>query len=288
MRALPTDQKRPQMQWNRLDRTKGPGETSAMLAGLGTSPWVYFVHSTLREPSSESESAVVATCEYGTTVVAAVEHGSLWGTQFHPEKSSRDGPRAAREFRRSRRRGSCRDLTARSVLRRRHLGGEAVRLTRGDFGIRTDHGDPVALALHYVRSGARTLHVVDLDAARGGEPVNRAAVLRIIEESGVPVQVGGGAADRRRRDGPARFGGRTCRGLHDGCRGARGGPELATRYPGRLALGLDHRRQPASGGDSGDEHRSDGRGAGAGRSRVAFRSRRCSTSSTAFRSARSS
>ncbi len=91
VRALPTDQKRPQMQWNRLDRTKRPGETSAMLAGLGTSPWVYFVHSYAPQPSSESESAVVATCEYGTTVVAAIEHGSLWGTQFHPEKSSREG-----------------------------------------------------------------------------------------------------------------------------------------------------------------------------------------------------
>ncbi len=133
------------------------------------------------------------------------------------------------------------------------LGGEAVRLSRGDFGIRTDHGDPVALALHYVRSGARTLHVVDLDAARGGEPVNRAAVLRIIEESGVPVQVGGGArtaADVRflLDSGAARVVVSTM---------AVEEPEvvleLATRYPGGLALGLDHRRQPASGGDSDDD-----------------------------------
>ncbi len=91
VRALPPDQKRPQMQWNRLDRTKGAGETSRMLAGLGTSPWVYFVHSYAPQPSPESDRAVVATCEYGATVVAAIEHGPVWGTQFHPEKSSREG-----------------------------------------------------------------------------------------------------------------------------------------------------------------------------------------------------
>jgi phosphoribosylformimino-5-aminoimidazole carboxamide ribotide isomerase len=132
------------------------------------------------------------------------------------------------------------------------LGGEAVRLSRGDFGIRTEHGDPVALALHYVQSGARTLHVVDLDAARGGEPVNRATVLRIIEESGVPVQVGGGA--RTAADvtalldsGAARVVVSTMAVEH---------PEmvleLATRYPGGIALGLDHRRLPAADGDPGD------------------------------------
>jgi glutamine amidotransferase len=91
VRLLPPGQKRPQMQWNRLERAGGAGDRSRMLAGLGASPWVYFVHSYAPRPSEESAGTVVATCEYGTTVVAAIERGTLWGTQFHPEKSSRAG-----------------------------------------------------------------------------------------------------------------------------------------------------------------------------------------------------
>ncbi len=91
VRALSPDEKRPQMQWNRLDRVKGSGEQCRMLTGLGSSPWVYFVHSFAPEPAPSCEGAVVATCEYGSTVVAAIEQGTLWGTQFHPEKSSHAG-----------------------------------------------------------------------------------------------------------------------------------------------------------------------------------------------------
>ena len=80
VRALPPGVKCPQMQWNRLQRS-GPG--SGLLAGLGDDPWVYFVHSFAPEGGED----VVATCDYGGDVTAAVERGPLWGTQFHPEKS---------------------------------------------------------------------------------------------------------------------------------------------------------------------------------------------------------
>jgi imidazole glycerol-phosphate synthase subunit HisH len=80
VRALPAGVKCPQMQWNRLRRT---GSGSGLLAGLEAEPWVYFVHSFAPDGGAE----VVATCDYGGDVTAAVERGSLWGTQFHPEKS---------------------------------------------------------------------------------------------------------------------------------------------------------------------------------------------------------
>lgn len=83
VRALPAGEKRPQIQWNRLVPT-GP---SHLLAGLGEEPWVYFVHSFAPEETPET----VATCDYGGPVVAAVERGSLWGVQFHPEKSGSTG-----------------------------------------------------------------------------------------------------------------------------------------------------------------------------------------------------
>lgn len=74
----------PQMQWNTLER-RAAG--SALLAGLGPEPWVYFVHSYAVPVGPET----VATCDYGGPVAAAAERGALWGTQFHPEKSGASG-----------------------------------------------------------------------------------------------------------------------------------------------------------------------------------------------------
>jgi imidazole glycerol-phosphate synthase subunit HisH len=91
VRALPEGQKRPQMQWNQLERTARPNAESRMLSGLGSAPWMYFVHSYAPVPGADCAESVVATCDYGGPVVAAVERGTLWGTQFHPEKSSRTG-----------------------------------------------------------------------------------------------------------------------------------------------------------------------------------------------------
>jgi phosphoribosylformimino-5-aminoimidazole carboxamide ribotide isomerase len=76
------------------------------------------------------------------------------------------------------------------------LGGRCVRLHQGDYGRETTYGDdPVAQALAFAAAGAEWLHVVDLDAARNGDPVNRpviAEVARALAERGVPVQTGGG------------------------------------------------------------------------------------------------
>jgi phosphoribosylformimino-5-aminoimidazole carboxamide ribotide isomerase len=73
------------------------------------------------------------------------------------------------------------------------LDGKAVRLTRGDYDASTVYDDdPLEAARRWVRSGARALHVVDLDGARAGAPVNLQHVTRIAAEVDVPVQVGGG------------------------------------------------------------------------------------------------
>ena len=90
VRRLPDGVKRPQMQWNVLDRRPG----SPLFDGLDDPAWVYFVHSYAPEPSPE----VVATCDYGGPVVAAVERGRLWATQFHPEKSGANGLRILENF----------------------------------------------------------------------------------------------------------------------------------------------------------------------------------------------
>ena len=73
------------------------------------------------------------------------------------------------------------------------LEGKAVRLARGDFEERTVYdADPLDAARRWVQAGARVLHVVDLDGARSGSPVNLDQVERIAREVEVPVQLGGG------------------------------------------------------------------------------------------------
>jgi glutamine amidotransferase len=84
VRLVPGDVKRPQMQWNLLDRRGDPE-----LLRLAPDPaWAYFVHS---YAADTDETIVIATCDSGGPVVAAVEQGTVWATQFHPEKSSRTG-----------------------------------------------------------------------------------------------------------------------------------------------------------------------------------------------------
>ena len=74
-------------------------------------------------------------------------------------------------------------------------GGNVVRLTKGDYALETVYGDdPVAVAQSFVASGAPWVHVVDLDAARSGDPVNRAVVARIAAaiDGQASLQNGGG------------------------------------------------------------------------------------------------
>jgi phosphoribosylformimino-5-aminoimidazole carboxamide ribotide isomerase len=71
--------------------------------------------------------------------------------------------------------------------------GRCVRLYQGDYDRETVYGeDPVAQAEAFVAEGAEVLHVVDLDAARTGEPTNRPVIAAICDAVAVPVQVGGG------------------------------------------------------------------------------------------------
>lgn len=71
--------------------------------------------------------------------------------------------------------------------------GRCVRLMQGDYGRETVYGDdPVAQARIFADAGAPWIHVVDLDAARTGEPVNRDVVAAIAREVTIPVQAGGG------------------------------------------------------------------------------------------------
>ena len=72
-------------------------------------------------------------------------------------------------------------------------GGRCVRLLQGDYGQETVYGkDPAAQARAFQDAGATWVHVVDLDAARTGDPVNRQVVAEVAATLDVPVQAGGG------------------------------------------------------------------------------------------------
>lgn len=72
-------------------------------------------------------------------------------------------------------------------------GGKCVRLFQGDYDRETVYGeDPVAMARRWQEEGATRLHVVDLDGARDGVPVNLDLISRLTAAIAIPVQVGGG------------------------------------------------------------------------------------------------
>jgi imidazole glycerol-phosphate synthase subunit HisH len=92
VRWIPPGVKRPQMQWNVLDVCR----PDPLLAGLGERPWMYFVHSLHGVP--DDPAALVATCDYGGPLTAAVRAGNVFAVQFHPEKSATAGLGLLRTF----------------------------------------------------------------------------------------------------------------------------------------------------------------------------------------------
>jgi phosphoribosylformimino-5-aminoimidazole carboxamide ribotide isomerase len=76
-------------------------------------------------------------------------------------------------------------------------GGSVVRLKQGDYGQQINYAvDPIATARSFKESGATWMHVVDLDGAKEGRPAQTDLIRRIISESGLLVQVGGGIRER--------------------------------------------------------------------------------------------
>jgi phosphoribosylformimino-5-aminoimidazole carboxamide ribotide isomerase len=121
-------------------------------------------------------------------------------------------------------------------------GGRCVRLRQGDFDQETVFGDdPAAMALRWQSEGAKRIHLVDLDGAKTGRPVNVDAVKQIVDRVNVPCQLGGGLRDQETIELwlAARLD-RVVVGtqaLRDPDWFAR----MAERFPGRLLLGLDAR-----------------------------------------------
>ena len=122
------------------------------------------------------------------------------------------------------------------------LGGNCVRLYQGDYDQSEIFGkDPIAMAKQWQDQGATRLHLVDLDGAKDGEPVNLPVIAKIVEALTIPVQVGGGLRDRSR----------VSQLLGLGVRSAILGTiavenpdlvgELCNEFPGQIIVGIDAR-----------------------------------------------
>jgi phosphoribosylformimino-5-aminoimidazole carboxamide ribotide isomerase len=120
--------------------------------------------------------------------------------------------------------------------------GEAVRLEQGDMARATVfHRDPAAQARAFAAQGFEYLHIVDLDGAFAGRPMNAAAVERILAAVKIPIQLGGGIRDAATIEG---WLGRGVARVIIGTAAVRD-PGLvkaaAEKFPGRIAVGLDAR-----------------------------------------------
>lgn len=120
------------------------------------------------------------------------------------------------------------------------LSGRCVRLRQGDYSQETVFSDdPAQVARQWAELGADRIHVVDLDGAKAGKPVNGAVIRKIVQAAGVPVQLGGGIrsdADLAAVfDWGVRWAVLGTRALQapDGVRAT------AARYPDRIVLGVD-------------------------------------------------
>ncbi len=121
-------------------------------------------------------------------------------------------------------------------------GGRCVRLVEGDFARETVYGDdPVAVAKRWEAAGARWLHVVDLDGARAGSPVQAPLVAAICKAVRIPVQVGGGMRDAAGVETVLATGvARAILGTV-AVRDPALCEALCRKHPGRIAVGIDAR-----------------------------------------------
>lgn len=161
-------------------------QTAAPVPQVGWNNGYYFVHSyyVATEPRY-----TVSRAQYGGQWFASmIAKDNFFGLQFHPEKSGAAGLELLRQFCETGRIQATQVIPAIDLL-----GGQCVRLRQGDYDQVTEYSaDPVTVAQQFADQGATWLHVVDLDGAKAGRPVNQGVIARIVSESGLRVEVGGG------------------------------------------------------------------------------------------------
>ena len=118
--------------------------------------------------------------------------------------------------------------------------GKCVRLKQGDYAQETVFGaDPAAMAERWVSEGATYLHLVDLDGAKEGRPVNGRSVRAIVKACGVPCQLGGGLRSENDIKDALSWGvTRVILGTK-ALQSPKWLAQMTQQFPGRIVLGID-------------------------------------------------
>src|SRR6202035_1701862 len=194
-RIEPRGAKLPHIGWNRVRWERD----SELLEGLPDECAFYHVHSYAAKPTHES--VVLGTTEYGQRFASAVQHGSLFGVQFHPEKSSTHGLKLLENFAKTCV-GSARPVrpsvaySPRPGLCKRIVpcldvdGGRVVKGT--NFVNLRDAGDPVERAEFYDAEGADEIAFLDITATHEKRETIAALAKEAVAKVFVPITIGGG------------------------------------------------------------------------------------------------
>jgi cyclase len=189
VKGFPTDRgpgfqlKVPQIGWNVVHQV----QDDPLFRDIPDGSYFYFVNSYYVDTD---DRATLGKTNYGEEFVSILKQDNFYGVQFHPEKSGPIGLRLLRNF--------CelefpeREKTT-LIPAIDILDGKCVRLTQGDYTQRKIYSDdPLNKARTFQEGGVDLIHIVDLNGAREGIPVNRERILEIARSLQVPIQVGGG------------------------------------------------------------------------------------------------
>lgn len=167
----------PQIGWNTVQQTS----IDILFTTVPNNAYMYFVNSYYLEPGPWMRGAT----QYSQQAATVVRWNNYIGTQFHPEKSGEAGLQLLRNF--------CTNETIEVWPAIDILDGKCVRLRQGDYDAVTEYSEnPVEVAKQFAKQGVAGIHVVDLDAAKAGQPMNQKLIQAIVEAVTVPVEVGGG------------------------------------------------------------------------------------------------
>ena len=120
------------------------------------------------------------------------------------------------------------------------LKGKCVRLVQGDFNQKKEFGnDPVKQAKFWEKEGAESIHIVDLDAAKTGLPLNDSSIRMISESINIPIQIGGGIRSKERIEQLFSYGiDKVIMGT-SAIENKKLVKELASTFPKKIIIGID-------------------------------------------------
>ena len=205
VRRLRGDVKIPHVGWNAVARTA----SSRLLAGLPDRVWAYFTHSYAVDADAE---AVAAVTSHGERFAAVIERGTVFGTQYHPEKSGGDGLRQLATFVAASRGSYLFSTEMRpggydppgpisvenryDPLAKRIIACLDVRDGRVVKGVQFDDlqtaGDPAALAIRYNAEGIDELVLLDVTATLESRRALLDTIDLVSRQLFIPLAVGGG------------------------------------------------------------------------------------------------